>query len=274
MKPSPITDEQAWQLFELLEGNLSKTAAAELHQAMQGDANLKAHYEALAQTYLQPTTTLYPDAPSLKKKTSNRTVLFYASMSVAASLVILWFFKASIATQNIAPIQSQIAKTSPSVDITTPSNTESAPPKPSLNRQGTKQNVATLVDRTQQKQTWETTSTVTENPNKQDIHPLIAATEPIRKVRNINDSVNTRKPSPNNSAIVVAQNDMPSPSIAQQKTRKELLKSFYLDARRMVENGHLPHVKVKTVNNDADWMPEFQVGLTLENNVILTSFNP
>jgi hypothetical protein len=28
------------------------------------------------------------------------------------------------------------------------------------------------------------------------------------------------------------------------------------------------------VNNDADWMPEFQVGLTLENNVILTSFNP
>ena len=122
MKPSPITDEQAWQLFELLEGNLSKTAAAELHQAMQGDANLKAHYEALAQTYLQPTTTLYPDSPSLKKKTSNRTVLFYASMSVAASLVILWFFKASIATQNIAPIQSQIAKTSPSVDKTTPSN--------------------------------------------------------------------------------------------------------------------------------------------------------
>ena len=187
MKPSPITDEQAWQLFELLEGNLPKTAAEELHQAMQGDANLKAHYEALAQTYLQPTTTLYPDAPLLKKKTSNRTVLFYASMSIAASLVILWFFKASIATQNIAPIQSQIAKTSPSVDITTPSNTESAPPKPSLNRQGTKQNVATLVDRTQQKQTWETTSTVTENPNKQDIHPLIAATEPIRKVRNIND---------------------------------------------------------------------------------------
>jgi hypothetical protein len=93
-------------------------------------------------------------------------------------------------------------------------------------------------------------------------------------VRNINDSLNTRKPSPNKSAIVVAQNDRPSPSIAQQKTRKELLKSFYLDAQRMVENGHLPHVKVKTVNNDADWMPEFQVGLTLENNVILTSFNP
>jgi hypothetical protein len=130
------------------------------------------------------------------------------------------------------------------------------------------------VDRTQQTQTWETTSTVTENPNKQDIHPLIAATEPIRKVRKINDSLNTRKPSPNKSAIVVAQNDRPSPSIAPQKTRKELLKSFYLDARRMVENGHLPHVKVKTVNNDADWMPEFQVGLTLENNVILTSFNP
>ena len=202
MKPSPITDEQAWQLFELLEGNLSKTAAAELHQAMQGDANLKAHYEALAQTYLQPTTTLYPDAPSLKKKTSNRTVLFYASMSVAASLVILWFFKATIATQNIAPIQSQIAKTSPSVDVTTPSITESAPPKPSLKRQGNKQNVATLVDRAQQPETWETTSTVTENPNKQDIHPLIAATESIRKVRNINDSINTLKSSENQNSDI------------------------------------------------------------------------
>ena len=273
MKPSPITDEQAWQLFELLEGNLSKTAAAELHQAMHGDANLKAHYEALAQTYLQPTTTLFPDAPSLKKKTSNRTVLFYASMSVAASLVILWFFKATIATQNIAPIQSQIVKTSPSVDITTPSNTESATSR-TPKRRSIKHSAETQLDQTAQTKTWETTSTLTENPNKQDIHPLIAATEPIRKVRNINDSLNTRKPSPNESAIVVAQNDRPSPSIAPQKTRKELLKSFYLDARRMVENGHLPHVKVKTVNNDADWMPEFQVGLTLENNVILTSFNP
>lgn len=85
MKLSPISDEQAWQLFELLEGNLTEPAAKELFKAMQGDANLKAHYEALAQTYLQPTTTIYPDAPSLKKKTSNRTVLFYASMSVAAS---------------------------------------------------------------------------------------------------------------------------------------------------------------------------------------------
>ena len=273
MKLSPISDEQAWQLFELLEGNLTEPAAEELFKAMQGDANLKAHYEALAQTYLQPTTTIYPDAPSLKKKISNRTVLFYASMSVAASLLILWFFKATITTQNIAPIQSPLAKTSPSIDIATPSNTESATsitPK----RRSIKHSTETQLDQTAQSKTWETTSTVIENPNKQDIHPLIAATEPIRKVRNINDSSATRNPSQNKSVLVLAQNDQPSSSIAQQKTRKELLKSFYQDARKMVENGHLPHIKVKTVNKDADWMPEFQVGLTVENNMILTSFNP
>lgn len=273
MKLSPISDEQAWQLFELLEGNLTESAAKELFKAMQGDANLKAHYEALAQTYLQPTTTIYPDAPSLKKKTSNRTVLFYASMSVAASLVILWFFKATITTQNIAPIQSQVAKTNPSVDITTPSITEPATfitPK----RRSIKHSAETQLDQTAKTKTWEMATIGSENPNNQTIHPLITATEPIRKVRNINDSSATRNPSQNKSVLVLAQNDQPSSSIAQQKTRKELLKSFYQDARKMVENGHLPHIKVKTVNKDADWMPEFQVGLTLENNMILTSFNP
>ena len=110
--------------------------------------------------------------------------------------------------------------------------------------------------------------------NSQTVHPLITATEPIRKVRNINDTVVRKTVSSQSTASALASIDRPSPKIAQQKTKKELLKSFYLDARRMIENGHVPHINVKTVNNDEDWMPEFQVGLTLENNVILTSFNP
>jgi hypothetical protein len=95
-------------------------------------------------------------------------------------------------------------------------------------------------------------------------------------VRNINDSAKAQPVTIQRSPSILANtNNQPqSPKITQQKTKKELLKSFYLDARRMIENGHVPHINVRTVNKDQDWMPEFQVGLTLENNVILTSFNP
>ena len=121
-----------------------------------------------------------------------------------------------------------------------------------------------------------------EEHNEKGVHPLILATEPIRKVKNVNDSSFRR-----GTEVLATQNNANASNkpitqeaiqtaIAQRtpKTKRELLKSFYQDARRMVENGHLPHINVKTVNKDQDWMPEFQVGLTLENNVILTSFNP
>ncbi len=282
MKPSKISEEQEWQLFELLEGNLTKPAAEELFKAMGDDANLKAHYEALAQTYLQPTFTPFPDASSLKKKGSSRTVLFYISFSAAAALAILWIFRPTVSTHIQTPINIATQAANPFTDKTTPGTPGPEPRTHDLDHREINKRHAILSQLSKPTQTGKLGSNKSENLNETGVHPLILATEPIRKVKNINDSSFRR-----GTEVFASQNNANASNkpltsetiqtaIAQRtpKTKRELLKSFYQDARRMVENGHLPHVNVKTVNRDQDWMPEFQVGLTLENNVILTSFNP
>jgi hypothetical protein len=282
MKPSKISEEQEWQLFELLEGNLTKPAAEELFKAIGDDANLKAHYEALAQTYLQPIVTPFPDASSLKKKGSSRTVLFYISFSAAAALAILWIFRPTVSTHIQTPINIATHSDNPVTDKTTPGTPESEPWTQDHDHREINKGRAILSQLSTPTQTGNLGSLKSEALNETGVHPLILATEPIRKVKNVNDS-NFRR----GTEVLASQNNAKSSSkplpsetiqsaIAQRtpKTKRELLKSFYHDARRMVENGHLPHVNVKTVNKDQDWMPEFQVGLTLENNVILTSFNP
>lgn len=267
MKPSPISEEQEWQLFELLEGNLSPIEAANLRKQIQGDANLEAHYKAMSHTYLTPADIHFTEKESLKKRQSKRTVYFYTSLSAAATIAILWFFSANRAIQPVVPAQLQLTTTESQRPPTT-----SKPSNPSTlvvtTEAESKKNAKVVVFTTSEQ------NPTTTLDNSQTVHPLITATEPIRKVRNINDTVVRKTVSPQSTASALASIDRPSPKIAQQKTKKELLKSFYLDARRMIENGHVPHINVKTVNNDEDWMPEFQVGLTLENNVILTSFNP
>jgi hypothetical protein len=282
MKPSKISEEQEWQLFELLEGNLSEAEAANLHQQMQSDGELKAHFNALAQTYLQPTFTPFPDASSLKKKGSSRTVLFYISFSAAAALAILWIFRPTVSTHIQTPINIATHSDNPFTDKTTPGTPESEPRTQDHDHREINKGRAILSQLSKPTQTGKFGSNKSEDLNETGVHPLILATEPVRKVKNINDSSFQRS-----TEVFASQNNANASNkpltsetiqtaIAQRtpKTKRELLKSFYQDARRMVENGHLPHVNVKTVNRDQDWMPEFQVGLTLENNVILTSFNP
>lgn len=282
MEPSKISEEQEWQLFELLEGNLSESAAAELHRTLQHDATLKAHYNALAQTYLKPSITHYPDAPSLKKQHVNRKVLFYVSFSAAAALAILWIFRPTVSTHIQTPHNIATHAANPSSDKSTPKTSESQPWTVDHDRQANKKGRAILTQLSESTQNGNLAGLKPEEHNENGVHPLILATEPIRKVKNVNDSSFRR-----GTEILATQNNANTSNkpitheeiqtaIAQRtpKTKKELLKSFYQDARRMVENGHLPHINVKTVNKDQDWIPEFQVGLTLENNVILTSFNP
>jgi hypothetical protein len=274
MKPSPITEDLEWQLFELLEGNLPPNIAEQLQQRIEKDIHLQAHYQALAQTYSIPTSTEFPEKESLKKRSVRNTIYFYTSLSAAAAVAILWFFNANRAIQPVQPQQLRVAQNTLSEQ---PLASALEPPVPSAN--SVRYPIARKIEYANTKfddpnNVHELVSAITNT--SPSIHPLITATEPIRKVRNINDSAKAQPVIIQRSPSILANtnNQPPSPKIAQQKTKKELLKSFYQDARRMIENGHVPHINVRTVNKDQDWMPEFQVGLTIENNVILTSFNP
>lgn len=272
MKPSPITEDLEWQLFELLEGNLPPDIAAQLQERIRHDANLNAHYQALAQTYSLPTATEFPEKESLKKRSVRNTISFYTSLSAAAAVAILWFFNANRAIQPVQPQQLSSTQSDAPAHLPPSAISPTSPSSNTVRYHDEKKSVYAIDKIINPKNTQER---VSPNPNTSvTIHPLITATESIRKVQNINDSAKAQPTNTQRSQSIWANNQQPSPKIAQQKTKKELLKSFYQDARRMIENGHVPHINVKTVNKDEDWMPEFQVGLKLENNVILTSFNP
>jgi hypothetical protein len=61
----------------------------------------------------------------------------------------------------------------------------------------------------------------------------------------------------------------PSP----RKTGFALAKSFYNDGKTMIQHGHVPHVNIKTINKSHSLLPTIEMGLRLENNVIMASFN-
>lgn len=235
MKPSPITEDLEWQLFELLEGNLPPDIAAQLQQRIQQDVHLQAHYQALAQTYSIPTSTEFPEKESLKKRSVRNTIYFYTSLSAAAAVAILWFFNANRAIQPVQPQQLRVAQNTLSEQ---PQASALEPPAPSAN--SVRYPIARKIENANTKfddpnNVHELVSAITNT--SPSIHPLITATEPIRKVRNINDSAKAQPVIIQRSPSILANtnNQPPSPKIAQQKTKKELLKSFYQDARRMIE---------------------------------------
>jgi hypothetical protein len=58
-----------------------------------------------------------------------------------------------------------------------------------------------------------------------------------------------------------------------RKTGFALAKSFYNDGKTMIQHGHVPHVNIKTINKSHSLLPTIEMGLRLENNVIMASFN-
>jgi hypothetical protein len=283
MKQFEITEAQEWQLFELLEGNLTPQDAQQLQQEIERNPALKAHYLKFQATYLQPSPVEYPNANSLKKSNKNKQVYFYFSLSAAAAIALLWVsYFLMPATKSQGPASEQtanIAKNSPQENLEfTPTLGYSIPVVKSTSRDkhsnqsassSTSQafNAAHSADQNNTHQRIDSTTI-----NNTQIHPLIVATEQNRSTPNVNDTAVRRNKIRTTPESQLANNA--APKLPSQKNKRALIQSFYRDARAMVENGHVPHIKVKAMNKDKDWMPEFQVGLTLENNVILTSFNP
>ncbi len=68
MKQFEITEAQEWQLFELLEGNLSADESALLHQEIEAQPALAYHFNLLKQTYTSAPQIHFPEAQSLKKQ--------------------------------------------------------------------------------------------------------------------------------------------------------------------------------------------------------------
>ena len=317
MKQFEITEAQEWQLFELLEGNLSADESALLHQEIEAQPALAYHFNLLKQTYSSAPEIHFPEAQSLKKQPRNKQIYLWTSTAAAAAIALLLLWKPISTLTNKSSIAAQdkmgqvFDKSKQNEGLEMPSlNPDSAPNEES-------DRSANIISSAKTK----ATKNLAGNFATEKIHPLITATNDFRSQRNdsqqsrivakieivknatanslaqhlsdqgtIGDALQFNNgenqgpqllPTPfgQNQNTISGTESTPSPkaklakNASPRKTGFALAKSFYNDGKTMIQNGHVPHVNIKTINKSHSLLPAIQMGVRLENNVIMASFN-
>jgi len=317
MKQFEITEAQEWQLFELLEGNLSADESALLHQEIEAQPALAYHFNLLKQTYTSAPEIHFPEAQSLKKQPRNKQVYLWTSTAAAAAIALLLLWKPISTLTNKSSIAAQdkmgqvFEKSKQNEGLEMPSlNLDNAPTKES-------DRSANAIRPTNS----QATKNLAGNFTPEKIHPLITATNDFRSQRKdshqrnivakieivknatsnslaqhlsdqgtIGDALQFNNgenqgpqllPTPfgQNQNTISGTESTPSPkaklakNASPRKTGFALAKSFYNDGKTMIQNGHVPHVNIKTINKSHSLLPTIQMGVRLENNVIMASFN-
>jgi hypothetical protein len=317
MKQFEITEAQEWQLFELLEGNLSADESALLHQEIEAQPALAYHFNLLKQTYTSAPEIYFPEAQSLKKQPRNKQVYLWTSTAAAAAIALLLLWKPISTLTNKSSIDAQdnmgqvFEKSKLNEGLEMPSlNPDNAPTKESDRSANTISSAKTQA-----------TKNLAGNFTTEKIHPLITATNDFRSQRKdsqqsnivakieivknatanslaqhlldqgtIGDALQFNNgenqgpqllPTPfgQNQNTISGTESTPSPkaelakNASPRKTGFALAKSFYNDGKTMIQNGHVPHVNIKTINKSHSLLPTIQMGVRLENNVIMASFN-
>lgn len=317
MKQFKITEAQEWQMFELLEGNLSADESALLHQEIESQPALAYHFNLLKQTYTSAPEINFPNAPSLKKQPRNKQIYLWVSTAAAAAIALLLLWKPISTLTN----KSSIAAQDNMVQIFEKSKLNEGLETPSLNPDNAPKEESEHSANTISPAKSQATKNLAGNFTTEKIHPLITATNDFRSQRkdsqqsnivakieivknattnslaqhlsdqgSIGDALqfnNGENQSPQilpapfgqNQNNVSGTESTPSPKAklaknpSPRKTGLALAKSFYNDGKTMIQNGHVPHVNIKTINKSHSLLPTIQMGVRLENNVIMASFN-
>ena len=285
MKQFEITEAQEWQLFELLEGNLSADESALLHQEIEAQPVLAYHFDLLKQTYTSAPEIHFPETQSLKKQPRNKQVYLWTSTAAAAAIALLLLWKPISTVTNKSSIEAQnnmgqvFEKSKQNEGLEMPSlNPDSAPKKES----------ATNDFRSQRKDSQQRNIVakieIVKNATANSLAQHLSDQGTIGDALQFNNGENQGPqllPTPfgQNQNTISGTESTPSPkaklskNASPRKTGFALAKSFYNDGKTMIQNGHVPHVNIKTINKSHSLLPTIQMGVRLENNVIMASFN-
>ena len=285
MKQFEITEAQEWQLFELLEGNLSADESALLHQEIEAQPALAYHFNLLKQTYTSAPEIHFPEAQSLKKQPRNKQVYLWTSTAAAAAIALLLLWKPISKVTN----KSSIAAQDKMGQVFEKSKLNEGLEMPSLNPDSApKTESATNDFRSQRKDSQQSRIVakieIVKNATSNSLAQHLSDQGTIGDALQFNNGENQGPqllPTPfgQNQNTISGTESTPSPkaklakNASPRKTGFALVKSFYNDGKTMIQNGHVPHVNIKTINKSHSLLPTIQMGVRLENNVIMASFN-
>ncbi len=277
-----ISEELQWEIFELLEGNLSHEESLIILNKVKSNKDLEKYYSSLKQTYLEKDSAIvYPDKQNLIKK-SVWNIYVSPLKYVAAAVVVLCV---SYLVNNNQPtpvaLQSSVTKydTKPLIDSNEATKIEVATPKKST----------TLVSLVNNKQNspsnipLEKLSLNKYNKRKKQFNPSTKLIEESEFYNNL--TANTYLSEEEKKQIMLkwllihsanycaCQDDcidvQPARNIAMNdieiKNDQQLSKKWISEVKQMIKSGTIPKIKLVSSRKKEKWLPTLGIQVNTEN---------
>ena len=277
-----ISEELQWEIFELLEGNLSHEESLIILNKVKSNKDLEQYYSSLKQTYLEKDSAIvYPDKQNLIKK-SVWNIYVSPLKYVAAAVVVLCV---SYLVNNNQPtpvaLQSSVTKydTKPLIDSNEATKIEVATPK----------KLTTLVSLVNNKQNspsnipLEKLSLNKYNKRKKQFNPSTKLIEESEFYNNL--TANTYLSEEEKKQIMLkwllihsanycaCQDDcidvQPARNIAMNdveiKNDQQLSKKWISEVKQMIKSGTIPKIKLVSSRKKEKWLPTLGIQVNTEN---------
>lgn len=277
-----ISEELQWEIFELLEGNLSHEESLIILNKVKSNKDLEKYYSSLKQTYLKKESAIvYPDKQNLIKK-SVWNIYVSPLKYVAAAVVVLCV---SYLVNNNQPtpvaLQSSVTKfdSKPLIDSNEATKIEVATPK----------KLTTLVSLVNNKQNspsnipLEKLSLNKFNRRKKQFNPSTKLIEESEFYNNL--TANTYLSEEEKKQIMLkwllihsanycaCQDDcidvQPARNIAMNdveiKNDQQLSKKWISEVKQMIKSGTIPKIKLVSSRKKEKWLPTLGIQVNTEN---------
>ena len=277
-----ISEELQWEIFELLEGNLSNEQSLIILDKIKSDEDLENYYLSLKQTYLQKDNAIvYFDKQSLIKKSVWN--IYVSPLKYAAAAVVVLCVSYVVYNNQTTPVKSQsmVAKneTKTLIESNEAKKIEVATPRKLSN-------FVTVVNNNQNSSSnipLEKLSLNKFNNHKKQFNPSTKLIEESEFYNNL--TANTYLSEEEKKQIMLkwllihsanycaCQDDcidvQPAKNIAMNdieiKNDQQLSKQWISEVKQMIKSGTIPKIKLVSSRKKEKWLPTLGIQVNTEN---------
>ena len=277
-----ISEELQWEIFELLEGNLSHEESLIILNKVKSNKDLEKYYSSLKQTYLEKESAIvYPNKQNLIKKCVWNIYVSPLKYVAAAVVVLCVSYLAYNSQPTPVAMQSSVTKydSKPLIDSNEATKIEVATPK----------KLTTLVSTVNNKQNspsnipLEKLSLNKYNKRKKQFNPSTKLIEESEFYNNL--TANTYLSEEEKKQIMLkwllihsanycaCQDDcidvQPARNIAMNdieiKNDQQLSKKWISEVKQMIKSGTIPKIKLVSSRKKEKWLPTLGIQVNTEN---------
>jgi len=277
-----ISEELQWEIFELLEGNLTKEQSVVILDKIKSDKDLEKYYSSLKQTYLEKDSAIvYLNKQTLIKKSAWNIYISPLKYVAAAVVVLCVSYLAYNSQPTPVALQSSVTKYDPKplIDSNEATKIEVVTPK----------KLTTLVSLVNNKQNspsnipLEKLSLNKFNKRKKQFNPSTKLIEESEFYNNL--TANTYLSEEEKKQIMLkwllihsanycaCQDDcidvQPAKNIAMNdieiKNDQQLSKQWISEVKQMIKSGTIPKIKLVSSRKKEKWLPTLGIQVNTEN---------